>query len=90
MFLLAIKNYALFQTHFARRHKDQEDLHVKPHHRVGQGPLQVIVAEQPHEGDPSEDSLEDEVGYESNDDDHMPEDEEEQQQLAKESYTALK
>jgi hypothetical protein len=48
------------------------------------------VAEQPHEGDPSEGSLEDEVGYESNDDDHMPEDEEEQQQLAKESYTALK
>ncbi len=82
--------FSFFQTHFVRKHKNQEDGEVKPHHRVGQGPLQIIVAEQLHVSSPSqEETLEDDdiLGYESNDDDHMLEDEEE---LAQESYTALK
>ncbi len=69
----------IFQNHYARKHKGQNDVDVRPQHRVGKGPLHVVVEEQ------QEDELAPDL-----DNDLAPEDEEEEERLGEESYKALK
>ena len=72
----------IFQNHYARKHKGQNDVDVRPHHRVGKGPLHVVVEEQLlHQEDDLAPDL---------DNDLAPEDEEEEERLGEESYKALK
>ena len=72
-----------------RKHKNQEDVEIKAQHRIGQGPLQVAIEEQicVH-GPGQDDSLEDEDAF--HDDPVDDEEEEEDENLAQESYRALK
>ena len=72
-----------------RKHKNQEDVDIKAQHWIGQGPLQVAIEEQicVH-GPGQDDSLEDEDAF--HDDPVDDEEEEEDENLAQESYRALK
>ncbi len=71
------------------KHKTQDDVHIKPQHRIGQGPLQVAR--------PQEQVSNDEQSQEesSEDEDAPPDDgdflqDEEEEQFAHESYSSLK
>ncbi len=76
----------MFQNHFSTKHKTEDDVHVKPQHRVGSGPLQVaIVQEQVSFGDQDPPEIDDDPGEEE-----FGAEEEEEEHFAQESYKALK
>ena len=71
-----------------RLHKNQDDLQIKPQHRVGQGLLQVVVEEQV----PVDDNSQDDSGQDDSvgDEDDPGTADEEDELLSQENYTALK
>jgi hypothetical protein len=78
-------NSFLFQSHFCGKHTNQDDINVKPQHRVGQGLFQVAQeVGSPHQEQSSEDE-----DTPDDDDDTGPA-EEDEEAFAQESYSALK
>jgi hypothetical protein len=80
-------NSFLFQSHFCVKHTNQDDINVKPQHRVGQGLLQVSQEAQPDEEEQEQSS---EYEHTPDDDDDTGPAEEDEEVFAQESYSALK